>query len=123
MREYIVEKKNGANDFNGISTLLHWNNFVSLKLCQPIQRLCRWIAGNGYIAAGCESYHEFERPGTQLQYNDEDTEKGNRYKIEKEVSSYDSDAEAVKNYLLAHKKCNGKLGSIGPCLGKNISIA
>lgn len=38
-------------------------------------RLCRLLAGEGYVVCAPESYHEFEPPGTPLKYNPEDTDK------------------------------------------------
>src|SRR5690242_12908289 len=61
----------------------------------PIQRTARLLAGRGYIVAVPEVYHEFEPAGCALAYDKEGTDKGNRYKIEKELSAYDSDARAA----------------------------
>ena len=36
----------------------------------PITRFCRQIAGHGYIAAACSSYHEFMGPEA-LGYDDD----------------------------------------------------
>ena len=47
----------------------------------PIQRLCRLLASEGFIAVSPEVYHEFEAPGCILKYDVEDTDKGNRYKV------------------------------------------
>jgi carboxymethylenebutenolidase len=47
----------------------------------PIQRLCRLLASEGYIAVSPEVYHEFETPGHILKYDAEDTDKGNKYKV------------------------------------------
>lgn len=50
-------------------------------------RFARQIAGQGYICAAPSSYHEFTGP-EPLQYNAEDTDKGNAWKISK-VSQVD----------------------------------
>lgn len=47
----------------------------------PIQRLCRLLASEGYIAVSPEVYHEFETPGHILKYDAEGTDKGNKYKV------------------------------------------
>ena len=88
----------------------------------PIQRVARLIAGQGYIVAAPEVYHEFEPPFTPLAYNESDTAKGNRYKIEKEVEAYDGDARAILTYLGNRPDCNGRLGSFGICLGGHLSF-
>ncbi len=88
----------------------------------PIQRMARILASQGYIVAAPEVYHEFEPLGTPFLYNQEDTDKGNRYKIEKELSAYDSDARAVLDYLKSLSECTGRLGAIGICLGGHLSF-
>ncbi len=88
----------------------------------PIQRVARWLAGHGYIVAAPEIYHELEELGSQFGYDDAGTEKGNAYKIQKAVSAYDSDARAVLDYLKGRPDCNGRLGSIGICIGGHLSL-
>ncbi len=88
----------------------------------PIQRVARLLANQGYMVAAPEVYHEFEPLGSPLQYNKEDTDKGNRYKIEKPVSAYDTDAQAVIQYLQGAEHCTGKIGSMGICLGGHLSF-
>ena len=56
----------------------------------PIQRTARRLAGQGYIVAAPEVYHEFESAGCALAYDKEGTDKGNRYKIEKSISAFDA---------------------------------
>ncbi|MEO7425967.1 MAG: dienelactone hydrolase family protein [Fibrobacteria bacterium] len=88
----------------------------------PIQRTARRLAAHGYIVAVPEVYHEFEPPGCALAYDKEGTDKGNRYKIEKEIAAYDADARAVIAHLLDLPQCNGRLGAIGICLGGHLSF-
>lgn len=45
-------------------------------------RFARQIAGQGYIVAAPSSYHDFTGPEA-LKYDAEDTDRGNKYKIEK----------------------------------------
>jgi carboxymethylenebutenolidase len=84
--------------------------------------MARILASQGYIVAAPEVYHEFEPLGTPFHYNQADTDKGNRYKYEKELSAYDSDARAVLDYLQALPECTGKLGAMGICLGGHLSF-
>ncbi|KAF9022187.1 hypothetical protein BGZ52_001137 [Haplosporangium bisporale] len=58
----------------------------------PLDRFCRQIASQGYIVACNESFHEFEPLGSPLAYDVPGTDKGNFYKIEKELGAYDEDA-------------------------------
>lgn len=88
----------------------------------PIARTARILAGQGYIVSVPEVYHEFEPKGCALAYDKEGTDKGNRYKIEKEVSAYDSDARAAIAHLKSLPACSGRLGSVGICLGGHLSF-
>ena len=65
----------------------------------PIRRTARLLAGNGYLVAAPEVYHEFEPPGCALAYDKEGTDKGNRYKVEKAVTAFDADARAAIAHL------------------------
>src|SRR5207248_7377519 len=56
----------------------------------PIRRTAALLAGNGFVVAVPEIYHELEPPGTVLAYDTEGAERGNRHKTTKELSSYDS---------------------------------
>jgi carboxymethylenebutenolidase len=88
----------------------------------PIQRTARRLASRGYVVAAPEVYHEFEPAGRALAYDKEGTDKGNRYKIEKEIAAYDSDARAALAHLRSLPYCNGRLGSMGICLGGHLSF-
>jgi len=88
----------------------------------PIMRTARLLASQGYIVAIPEIYHEFEAPGVAFPYTPEGTDKGNRYKIEKELSAYDSDARAVLDYLKALPECSGRLGTVGICIGGHLAF-
>jgi carboxymethylenebutenolidase len=88
----------------------------------PIRRTARLLAGHGYVVAAPEVYHEREPLGTALAYDKEGTDKGNRYKIEKEVAAFDADARAVIAHLRSHPSCNGRLGAAGICLGGHLAF-
>eukprot|EP00123_Amoebidium_parasiticum_P019947 comp38372_c0_seq1/m.47352 comp38372_c0_seq1/g.47352 ORF comp38372_c0_seq1/g.47352 comp38372_c0_seq1/m.47352 type:complete len:271 (-) comp38372_c0_seq1:155-967(-) len=88
----------------------------------PVSRICRLLASEGFIVAAPEVYHDFEVPGTVLNYDDKDTDKGNAYKIAKPVGAYDADARAVVDYLKSRKDCNGRIGSVGLCLGGHLAF-
>jgi carboxymethylenebutenolidase len=92
------------------------------QITGPIQRTARRLASQGFIVAAPEVYHEFEPAGCALAYDKDGTDKGNRYKIEKELAAYDSDAKAVITHLLSLPQCNGRLGSFGICLGGHLSF-
>lgn len=88
----------------------------------PIQRTARLLASRGYIVAAPEVYHEFEPAGCALAYDKEGTDKGNRYKIEKDLAAYDADARAAIAHLKSLPGCTGRLGCIGICLGGHLSF-
>jgi carboxymethylenebutenolidase len=88
----------------------------------PIQRAARVLAGQGYLVVAPEVYHEFEPPHSPFAYDEHDTEKGNRYKVEKEVSAFDSDARAALDHLRRREDCTGRLGCMGICLGGHLSF-
>jgi carboxymethylenebutenolidase len=92
------------------------------QITGPIRRTARRLAAHGYIVAAPEVYHEFEPAGCALAYDKEGTDKGNRYKVEKELAAYDADARAVIAHLQSLPRCNGRLGSIGICLGGHLSF-
>jgi carboxymethylenebutenolidase len=92
------------------------------QVTAPIQRLARRLASHGYLVAAPEVYHEREPLGCALAYDKEGTDKGNSYKVEKEVSAFDADARAVIAHLRAAPRCNGRLGAVGVCLGGHLAF-
>ncbi|KAI5303423.1 asparagine-linked glycosylation protein [Ascosphaera pollenicola] len=87
----------------------------------PVARFARMIAGHGYICAAPSSYHEFTGP-EPLQYNAEDTDKGNVWKVSKKLAAYDEDAVLTVDYLLSLPTCNGRIGATGMCLGGHLAF-
>jgi carboxymethylenebutenolidase len=92
------------------------------QMTGPITRTARMLAGHGYIVLVPEIYHEFEPLGSPFEYDTEGTDKGNRYKIEKDLSAYDSDARAALDHLAGHPQHNGRSGAIGICIGGHLSF-
>ncbi len=92
------------------------------QLTGPIRRTAALIAGHGYVVAVPEVYHELEEPGTVLPYDQAGSDRGNRDKYEKELSSYDADARAVLDHLAARPDCNGRLGAMGICMGGHLAF-
>jgi carboxymethylenebutenolidase len=88
----------------------------------PIRRFAAYIAGHGYIVAVPEVYHELEPAGTVLAYDQAGSDKGNADKYAKPVSSYDSDARALLDHLRGLDDCNGRLGTIGICMGGHLAF-
>ncbi|BFZ53725.1 hypothetical protein PYCC9005_000755 [Savitreella phatthalungensis] len=91
------------------------------QVTKPVERLCRLIAGRGYVVACPSSYHEFE--GTRaMTYSPEDTELGNKYKVEKKLTAFDEDSDLTVAYLQSHAHCTGKIGATGICLGGHLAF-
>jgi carboxymethylenebutenolidase len=88
----------------------------------PIRRSAQRFASEGYVVVVPEVFHEHEPPGTVLAYDQEGTDKGNRYKYDTAVASFDADAETALAYLAAHPSCSGRLGAVGFCLGGHLAF-
>jgi carboxymethylenebutenolidase len=88
----------------------------------PIRRTAAALAGEGYLVAVPEVYHEFEPLGTVLAYDVDGTARGNELKITKEISSYDEDTDVTVAFLLQHESCTGKIASFGVCLGGHLAV-
>ncbi len=88
----------------------------------PIRRTAAFLAGHGYVVAVPEIYHELEAPGTVLAYDQSGSDRGNRDKYEKELSSYDADARVAIDHLKSRPDCNGRLGVLGICLGGHLAF-
>ncbi len=88
----------------------------------PIRRTAAVLAGEGYLVAVPEVYHEFEPLGSVLAYDAEGSARGNALKTEKEIASYDEDTDVLVNYLKSHAACTGKLATFGVCLGGHLAL-
>ena len=88
----------------------------------PIHRTAAMLAGQGYVVALPEIYHEFEQPGVAYPYDKEGTDRGNELKTTKELAHYDADARAALDMLKQHPHCNGRLGTLGICIGGHLAF-
>ncbi len=88
----------------------------------PIARTAAMIAGQGFVVALPDIYHEFEAPGVALAYDKAGTERGNALKTTKELASYDADARATLGFLKDHPACTGRLGTLGICIGGHLAF-
>ncbi|CAH0001646.1 unnamed protein product [Clonostachys byssicola] len=87
----------------------------------PVARFARQIAGHGYIVAAPSSYHDFVGP-EPLKYDAADTDRGNDFKIQKTLESYDADSYKTVDHLLSLPTCTGLIGSTGMCLGGHLAF-
>ena len=88
----------------------------------PIGRMAALLAGHGYVVAVPEIFHELEPAGTVLGYDQAGADAGNRHKVGKTVAAYDEDARAVLDHLAASEDCDGKLLSMGVCIGGHLAF-
>lgn len=88
----------------------------------PIRRMAAFLAGHGYVVAVPEIYHEFEKPGVALAYDQAGAERGNALKTTKELAAYDTDARAVLDHLKSRADCTGGLGAMGICIGGHLAF-
>lgn len=118
MRSYVyVPQGSAGKTFPGV--VLYSEIF---QQTEPIRRLALQFAGQGYVVLVPEVYHEHEPPGTVLGYDDAGKDKGNRYKVATKLSTYDADARAALDALERHPACNGRLGTVGVCLGGHLAF-
>jgi len=87
----------------------------------PVERFAGQIASQGYVVACPSIYHEFEGPEA-IPYDVEGTDRGNKYKIEKEVAASDEDATLSVDLLVSLKNCNGRIAATGMCLGGHLAF-
>jgi carboxymethylenebutenolidase len=92
------------------------------QITGPVRRMAAFLAGQGFLVAAPEVYHEFESAGTVLGYDAAGTDRGNELKFAKDVSAFDSDARAALDHLAAHQACSGRLGAMGICLGGHLAF-
>jgi len=87
----------------------------------PVERFAGQIASHGYVVACPSIYHEFEGPEA-IPYDVEGTDRGNLYKIEKELAAYDEDASLCVDLLMSLSNCNGRIAATGMCLGGHLAF-
>ena len=81
----------------------------------PIERAAKILASHGFVVLVPEVFHELNEIGTVLNYDDAGRDKGNADKSEKDVEAYDTDNQAmvdwVKNAKLVKREywCHGFL--------------
>ena len=92
------------------------------QMTGPIARTAAMIAGQGYLVAVPEVYHEYADPGEAFAYDTAGTERGNLLKVTKSVEAFDADSRAMVNALLETPQCDGRIGSMGICLGGHLAF-
>ena len=87
----------------------------------PIHRMAASFAGQGYVVAVPEIFHELEPAGTVLAYDQAGADAGNHHKTAKTVAAYDADAKAVLDHLAERDDVDGRLFSFGVCIGGHLA--
>jgi carboxymethylenebutenolidase len=88
----------------------------------PILRTAAILAGQGYVVAVPEVYHEMEPAGTVLPYDQAGADIGNAHKYGKEVAAFDADARALIAHLQSREDCTSAVGVVGICLGGHLAF-
>ena len=116
MRTYVF-RPTAPGEYPGV--ILYSEIF---QMTGPIRRTASMLAGHGFIVAVPEIYHELEAPGAVLAYDQAGADRGNADKTTKELSSYDSDARVVLDFLKSLPYCTGRLGVMGICIGGHLAF-
>jgi carboxymethylenebutenolidase len=88
----------------------------------PIGRMAALLAGHGYVVAVPEIFHELEPAGTVLGYDQIGAAAGNGHKVGKTTAAYDEDARVVLDHLEGRDDCDGKLLTMGVCIGGHLAF-
>ena len=92
------------------------------QITAPIRRTAAMLAGQGYIVAMPEIYHEFEPAGTILPYDQSGSDRGNELKTTKPIAAYDADTRAAIDHLKSCPDCTGRIGAMGICIGGHLAF-
>jgi carboxymethylenebutenolidase len=120
MRTYVYAPvlQNGRND--KVPGLVLYSEIF--QQTEPIRRLAVQFAGQGFVVMVPEIFHEHEPLGTVLGYDNVGKDKGNAYKCQTQLGTFDDDAKVVIRALQQHPRCNGRLGAFGVCIGGHLSF-
>lgn len=88
----------------------------------PIERAAKIMASHGYVVLVPEVFHELNPIGTVLNYDDAGREKGNADKATKDVEGYDSDNQAMIDWVKKQSWSNGHIGAMGFCIGGHLAF-
>jgi carboxymethylenebutenolidase len=80
------------------------------------------LASHGFVVLVPEVFHELNEIGTVLNYDDAGRDKGNADKSEKDVQSYDTDNQAMIDWINTQKWSNGHIGAMGFCIGGHLAF-
>lgn len=88
----------------------------------PIARSAAILASHGFVVLVPEIFHELNPLGTVLAYDDAGKDKGNQDKWTKPLESYDSDNQAMLDYLKTLPYVRSEVGAMGVCIGGHLAF-
>ena len=88
----------------------------------PIERAAKIVASQGYVVLVPEVFHELNPIGTVLEYDDAGRKKGNADKESKDAQAYDSDNQAMIEWVKKQTWANNKIGAMGFCIGGHLAF-
>lgn len=91
------------------------------QITGAMRRTAAIFASHGYVVAAPEIYHEYEAPGTVLDYK-EGSARGNDLKTVKPLQNFEDDISAVLRYLGSRDDAAGGLGAVGFCIGGHLAL-
>lgn len=92
------------------------------QVTAPIRRMAARLAGQGFLVAVPEVYHEYLPARCVLGYDDPGKNLGNDLKYKKSVAAYDGDAVALVEALKRDTRTVGGVGVMGVCLGGHLAL-
>jgi carboxymethylenebutenolidase len=120
MRTYVYEPALGDRPQRAFPGLVLYSEIF--QQTEPIRRLAVHFASRGHVVMVPEVYHSHLPPGTVLGYDDEGKTRGNDLKYGTPLAVFDDDARVVLAALAGHRRCNGRLGAVGFCLGGHLAF-
>jgi carboxymethylenebutenolidase len=120
MRCYLYEPAPGDRPPRTFPGLILYSEIF--QQTDPIRRLAVQFASRGHVVLVPEVYHTDLPAGTVLAYDDDGKQRGNDLKYATPLAVFDNDARAAIRALAARPSCNGRLGTVGFCLGGHLSF-
>ncbi|AFZ01107.1 dienelactone hydrolase family protein [Calothrix sp. PCC 6303] len=91
------------------------------QLGSPMIRLINYLAGFGYIVAAPEIFHRIEPVGSVIEPDDIGRMRGNDDACRTLVAEYDSDIQAMIDFLKAENSVS-QIGTLGFCIGGHLAF-
>eukprot|EP01116_Phalansterium_solitarium_P002632 TRINITY_DN1277_c0_g1_i3.p1 TRINITY_DN1277_c0_g1~~TRINITY_DN1277_c0_g1_i3.p1 ORF type:complete len:275 (+),score=3.96 TRINITY_DN1277_c0_g1_i3:48-827(+) len=97
--------------------------YTAIFQCTPgIERMATRLASAGFVVFVPEVWHTHLEPGTVLPADAMGTAKGNELKTLVDLKHWETDVQVLVAALRQHPRCNGRIGTIGHCLGGHLVV-